>query len=209
MKTKQIVVSAMMIAVGTLLSLFQPFSLPFGGGITIASMMPIVIIAYCYGTKKGLLCAFVFSLLQMLLGMKTVTAFFLPGDSQMVLWKAITVCLLDYVLAYTVLGFGGVFKEKINNTVVAICLGTVLALGLRYIVHIISGTVFFGEWAEWFFTQEGFYKIGEKIMSTFSGNSLAFVYSVFYNGLYMIPEIIITTIVTPIVYKALSASKLV
>ena len=76
-------------------------------------------------------------------------------------------------------------------------------------MHIISGAIFFGAWAEWFFSQDNFYKIGEKILSTFSGAGLAFIYSVFYNGLYMIPEIIITAIVTPIVYKAVSKTNLI
>ena len=58
-----------------------------------------------------------------------------------------------------------------------------------------TGAIFFGAWAEWFFTQEGFYAIGGKIMDTFSGSGLAIIYSIFYNGLYMIPEIIITAIV--------------
>ena len=209
MKTKRLVTTAMLIAVATALSIFQPFQLPFGGGITIASMMPIVIIAYCYGTSWGLFSAFIFSLLQMLLGLKTVTAFFLPGDSQMILWQAIIVCLLDYVVAYTVLGFGGIFKNKIKNDGVAICLGSIVALLLRYITHIISGAIFFGAWAEWFFTQEGFYAIGNTIMNTFSGAGLSWIYSIFYNGTYMLPEIIITAILTPIVYKALSKANLV
>ncbi len=209
MKTKRLVTTAMLIAVATALSVFQPFQLPFGGGITIASMMPIVIIAYCYGTKWGLFSAFIFSLLQMLLGLKTVTAFFLPGDSQMILWQAIIVCLLDYVVAYSVLGFGGIFKNKIKNDGVAICVGSIVALALRYITHIVSGAIFFGAWAEWFFTQEGFYAIGNTIMNTFSGASLSWIYSIFYNGTYMLPEIIITAILTPIIYKALSKANLV
>ncbi len=46
MKTKKLVTSAMMISIATVLSLIQPFQLPFGGGITLASMMPIVLIGY-------------------------------------------------------------------------------------------------------------------------------------------------------------------
>jgi len=110
MKTKRLVTTAMLIAIATVLSVFQPFQLPFGGGITIASMMPIVIIAFCYGTKWGLFSAFIFSLLQMFLGAKTITAFFLPGDSQMALGAALIVCFLDYIAAYTVLGFGGILN---------------------------------------------------------------------------------------------------
>lgn len=209
MKTKKLITSAMLIALATVLSVLQPFQLPFGGGITVASMMPIVIIAFVYGTKAGLFSGFVFSLLQMLLGAKTVAAFFMPGDSQMVLWQAVCVCLLDYIVAYTVLGFGGIFKGKIKSDAASVCIGSVFALMLRYIVHIVSGAIFFGAWAEWFFTQDGFYAIGETIMQTFSGASLAWIYSIFYNGLYMLPEIVITAIVTPAVYFALKRANLV
>lgn len=208
MKTKKLVVSAVMIGIAAVLSAIQPFQLPFGGGITLASMMPIIIVAYLYGTKHGLLTAFVFSLIQIVMGVKVVSAFFLPGESQLTIPVAIGVCVSDYILAYTVLGFGGIFKNKTKNSYAGICLGTVFAVSLRYIIHIISGTVFFGSWAEWFFTQEGFYKIGETIVNNFSGLGLSFIYSVFYNGLYMIPEIIITTMVTPIIYKVIERNKL-
>lgn len=206
MKTKRLVTTSMLIAIATVLSVFQPFQLPFGGGITIASMMPIVIIAFCYGTKWGLFSAFIFSLLQMFLGAKTVAAFFMPGDSQMLVWKAILVCFLDYIAAYTVLGFGGILKNKIKNDLAAITLGSVIALSCRYLVHILSGALFFGTWAEWFFTQEGFYAFGQTITDTFSGTTLSIIYSAFYNGTYMLPEIIITAILTPIIYKALSSA---
>ena len=209
MKTKKLVTSSMLLGIAVVLSIIQPFSLPFGGGVTVASMAPVCIIAILYGTKQGLLAGGVYGLIQMLIGAKTVAAFFLPGDSQMSLFAAIAVCFMDYILAYTVIGFAGVFKGKIKNTVVAVTLGTIFALLLRYIVHIISGAIFFGSWAEWFFTQEGFYAIGEKIMNTFSGLGLSVIYSVFYNGLYMIPEIIITAVVTPVIYKCLENSKMI
>ena len=206
-KTRKMVTSAMLIAIGVVLSLFTPIHLPFGGGITLASCLPVILISFIYGIKTGLFTAFVYSLLQMVVGINTVSAFFLPGDSQMVLWKAISVCMLDYILAFTVLGLGGILKDKLKSNAISIATGTILVLSLRYIIHIISGAIFFGTWAEWFFTQEGFYKIGETILNTFSGASLSFVYSVFYNGLYMIPEIIITALVAPIVYKILSKSQ--
>ena len=135
----------------------------------------------------------------MLLGFKTVSAFFMPSsDSYMVLWKAICVCLIDYIIAYTVLGFGGIFRNKIKNPSASLCVGSIVALSLRYLAHIISGYIFFGTWAEWFFSQEGF-ALGAKILEKFSGQGLALLYSVIYNGLYMIPEIIITAIVALII----------
>lgn len=197
-KTQAITVSAVMIAFAVSISAIcavMPFlNLPFGGGFTIASMLPIIVVSYMYGTKWGLLTAFVYSIMQMLLGFNTVSAFFLPGDSQMVWWRAIIVCLIDYVIAYTVLGFGGVFRKRFGATK-AIVLGSILAISLRYIAHIVSGAIFFGTWAEWFFTQDGFPAWGQAILNTFSGDALAIVYSIIYNGTYMIPEIIITAVV--------------
>jgi len=203
MKTKKLVLSAIMIGIAAILSFIQPFQLPFGGGITLASMMPLIIVSYIFGIKQGLFTAFVYSLVQIVMGIKVVSAFFLPGENQLTIAAAVSVCLLDYIVAYTVLGFGGIFKNKFKNSSAEICLGAVFAVLLRYIVHIVSGTIFFGSWAEWFFTQDGFYKIGESIVNNFSGIGLSIVYSVFYNGLYMIPEIVITAVVTPVVYAVL------
>lgn len=199
--TVRLVESALLIAIAAVIELISKtlgLELPFGGTITLASMFPIVLIAYKYGTKWGLLSGFTYSLVQMLLGAKTVSAMFLPGDDQMVLWRAICICLLDYVLAYTLLGLGGIFKGKFKKPAAELALGAFVALLLRYLVHIVSGAIFYGAYAEWFFTQEGFYSIGEKILGTFSGSSLAIVYSIFYNGLYMVPEIILTTVVAAI-----------
>ena len=201
MNTKKLVLSAMMISVATVLSVIQPFQLPFGGGITIASMMPVVLIGYMYGIRHGMFCGAIYGFLQMLLGSRVVAAFFLPGDSQMTVFAAVSVCLMDYILAYTVVGLGGIFKGKIQNDMLSVILGTVFSTGLRYIVHIISGAVFFGSWAEWFFTQEGFYDIGGYIMANCPVNLLPIVYSAFYNGLYMIPEMVITAVVAPVVYR--------
>lgn len=215
MKTKQLVISAMLIAIATVLSLLKLFELPFGGTVTIASMMPIVIIAYLYGTRWGLLSAFAFSIIQLLCGMGTVSAFFLPGDSQMAVASAITICLLDYILAYTALGFAGVFRGKFGNDVLEILVGAILACILRSIVHIISGAVFFGAWAEWFFADStGLSQISalkgfcDWVMATFTGTSLSVFYSVIYNMAYMLPETIITAIVSPAVFKIIRKSKI-
>jgi thiamine transporter len=157
-------------------------------------MLPIIVVAYMYGTKWGLLTAFVYSFMQMLLGFNTVSSFFLPGDSQMIFHRAIIVCLIDYVVAYTVLGLGGVFRKKFGARK-ALCLGSIFAITLRYLAHIVSGAIFFGTWAEWFFTQEGFPAWGQAILNSLSGDTLSLVYSIIYNGTYMIPEIIITAVV--------------
>lgn len=199
--TRRLTESALMIAIAAVIELISKLvglELPFGGTITIASMFPIILISYRHGVRWGLLTGFVYSLVQMIMGVKVISGMFLPGEDQMILWHAVCVCLLDYVLAYTVLGFGGLFRNVVKNPVGGLVLGTIVALCLRYLVHIVSGAIFYGAWAEWFFSQEGFYSIGSKILERFSGASLAVVYSVFYNGLYMIPEIVITTVVAAV-----------
>lgn len=194
-KTKTLIESGLLIAMALVLSVVSkvlPFHLPFGGSITLLSMLPVVLLSYRHGVKWGLFSAFVYSLLQIVTGFDDVKAFFIPEDYNLA--ASMGIIFLDYIVAYTVLGFGGIFRNNIKNSSRALVCGSVFALLMRYVVHIISGAVFFGAWAEWFFTQDGFYEIGSVIVDKFSGNTLAVIYSIFYNGLYMIPEIIITAI---------------
>jgi len=213
MKTGKFVTTAMLLAVGTLLSLIQIIQLPFGGSVTLVSMMPVILIAYMYGTRWGLFSAFIYSLLQLFTGFGTVTAFFLPGDSQMALGAAISVCVLDYILAYTMLGFGGIFRGKFKNDATAIALGVLVALVLRFTMHVISGAIFFGAWAEWFFADSSglsqiamFKGFCNWVMNNFSGRSIAFLYSFIYNAAYMLPEMVITLAITPAIFKILKKS---
>lgn len=201
-KVTRLTESAMMIALATAISFIcslipvPPFHFPFGGGITIAGMLPIILIAFFYGTKWGILTAFVYSFIQMMLGHSTVAALFLPfEEGGMQLYAALIICLVDYVLAYTVLGLGGLFRHH-PSRVKGIVLGCLVALGARYICHIVSGAIFYGIWAEWFFELDGIYEtMGKTILQNFHGNSLSLIYSTIYNGCYMIPEMIITPLV--------------
>ena len=70
--------------------------------------------------------------------------------------------------------------------------GSLVALTARYICHIFSGYILFAGWAEWFFTQEGFPAFGAKLVESLSPTALGIVYSVVYNGMYMVPEILLT-----------------
>lgn len=197
---ERIAVSAVFIALAAVLSELK-IPLPFGGGLTIMSMLPIIVLSYRYGMLWGLASSFFYSLVQMLLGLDTVSAYFTPGsDSYEVLWKAIVIVLLDYIIAYTAMCLGGLFKNK-KSPSVALCLGAVVAISVRFVVHILSGAIFFGAWAEWFFTDVMAGSFGNAVLSNFSGFSLSLVYSAVYNGLYMIPEIIITAIGAFIIAK--------
>ena len=171
---------------------------PFGGGFTVASMLPVVIISYMYGMKWGFFSAAIYSVIQIVMDLylgkgSTIMALFMPNSEDfMGFGAAIAILIIDYLVAYTLLGFGGAFRKVIKNKALALTLGVVLALSLRYIAHIVSGYIFYGAWAEWFFSQENFYAIGGWILEHFRGNALAVIYSIFYNGLYMLPEIVIT-----------------
>ncbi len=212
LKTQRLTTSAVMIALAAVLAIvcaLIPFlNLPFGGGFTIASMLPIVLISYMYGLKWGFFVSATYSVLQMLMDLalgtsaSVIMALFMPtSDGYMGAFAGISIILLDYLVAYTVLGIGGIFRNRIKSKTLALCLGSVLALSLRYLAHILSGAIFYGTWAEWFFSQEGFYKIGATILEHFSGFGLALIYSIFYNGLYMIPEIVITAVAAVLVSR--------
>lgn len=200
-----LVESALMIALGIVLELVSKMiipEMPFGGQVTIVSMLPVILVSWKYGIAKGLVTGFVYSLIEMMLGAKTVSAAFLPVEEDgLGIWGAILMLVLDYIVAYTVLGLASMYKKAIKKNWISLALGAFTVLVLRYASHIASGYILYGAWAEWFFTQEGFYAWGQTILNKFSGNMLSLVYSVIYNGFYMIPEIIITTIVAAIAGK--------
>lgn len=196
----------MLIAVAIVLELvakmFIP-EMPFGGQITLVSMLPIVLISYRHGMKWGFVASFTYALLEMVLGAKTVSAAFLPGyfgDAAMI-WNALLMCLLDYLIAFSVLGLGGIFRNKIENKSVALACGSLVALGARYLTHILSGYILFSSYAEWYFTQEGFPAWGAQLVASLSPEALGIIYSVVYNGMFMIPEIVLTAVVSVIVAR--------
>lgn len=210
-QTKRLTTSAVMLALAMVLAMacaLVPFlNLPFGGGFTIASMLPIVLISYMYGMKWGFFSAAIYSVIQIVMDLylgkgSTIIALFMPNsDDFMGIGAAIAILVIDYFVAYTILGFGGAFRRIIKSKTLAIALGAALALSLRYLAHIVSGYIFYGAWAEWFFSQENFYAIGGWVLEHFNGKGLALIYSIFYNGLYMIPEIIITTVAALVVSR--------
>lgn len=197
MKTKRLTESAMLIALAVVLELLGKSvipPMPFGGQLTIVSMLPIVLLSYRHGVRWGLASGLGYALIQMALGAGTVTAAFQPGyfgDGTMI-GNALIMCLLDYVAAYTLLGLGGLFRGRIRHHGAALLLGSLTATSARYVCHIFSGYILFSGWAEWFFTQEGFPAWGAALTQTLSPGMLGFVYSVVYNGMYMIPEILLT-----------------
>ena len=119
-KTSRLVISAIMIAIGTVLSMLK-IDFVMGGGITVCAMLPLVMVSFKYGTKWGVFTAFVFSVLQCLLGLDNVQYATSAG-------MAIAIILLDYIVAYTVIGFSGIFKDKAKNFKSALILGIAITI---------------------------------------------------------------------------------
>ena len=215
---RRMTLSAVMLALSTVLALvcaLIPFlNLPFGGCITIASALPIVIISYMYGVKHGLFTSFAYALIQivcdLLLGHSSVIlALFTPSSESFGgFTMAVFVLLLDYLLAYSVLGLGGLFRGRLSKGA-ALSIGAVVALALRYAAHVLSGAIFYGAWAEWFFTDTivAEWAISKWIIANLSGGLLSFVYSLVYNACYMLPEIIITAALALVVARVRNIKK--
>lgn len=155
--------SAIMIAAATILSMFKLVELPYGGSITLASMLPIVIIAYRYGTAWGILCGLVHGAIQLLLGSGTLS--YVTGAASVV-----AVILLDYIVAFAVCGLAGIFRNIKKQSTGLLC-GAVLVSVLRYACHVVSG---FTVWRD---------------ISVPAADAV--IYSFIYNATYMLPEMIV------------------
>ena len=179
-KTLRLTESAIMLALSFILSLIKIIDAPFGGSVTVFSMLPIVIIAYRYATPWGLLVGFTASLLQMLSGLKDLSYGTSAG-------AVIAIILLDYVVAFTCLGLSGIFKGRIKDQGISIASGAFLACLIRYICHTISGCTV---WA------------GISIPT-----SDGLIYSLAYNAAYMIPETVLTVVGAYFVGKMFTISE--
>ena len=204
--SRRLTESAMLLALALVLEVVSKMFIPplaFGGQVTLVSMLPVVLIAYRHGVRRGMICGFGLSLMEMALGGGTLSAAFQPGyfGEGAMLGCAFLMILLDYALAFTLLGLGGCFRNVIRRRGLALAAGSVAALTARYAAHVLSGFILFGGWAEWFFTQEGFPAWGESLVDALSPNALALLYSVVYNGMYMIPEIILTALVSLLIAR--------
>ncbi|MBB6632301.1 energy-coupled thiamine transporter ThiT [Clostridium algidicarnis] len=150
--TRTIIHVGIAIALAIVLKMFRIMQMPMGGSVTLGSMIPIIFIAYVYGPRVGYLTGMLFGVMDLLLGAYVVHPMQL---------------LLDYVLAFGVLGVAGYFKNNIS-------IGALVAISLRFLCHIASGVIFFASYA---------------------GEQNALVYSILYNGTYLLPEAIIAMII--------------
>lgn len=166
-RTLALTESAVMIALAFILGFLKVVDMPYGGSVTAFSMLPIIIIAYRYRTGWGLAAGFAFSLLQMLMGLSNLS--YATSAAAVA-----TIILLDYIVAFAVMGLGGVFRGAVKDQGKAMALGALLACVLRYVCHVVSGcTVWMG-------------------VSIPTSDGL--LYSMGYNATYMIPETLMTVV---------------
>lgn len=169
--TKQLVVCAMAVALAMVTSMLKIYSFPFGGSVTLFSMLFICFVGYLYGPATGMLTGAAYGVLQLLI--------------EPYIYFPLQV-LVDYPLAFGALGLSGCFSKSKHGLVKGYLCG-VLA---RYVFAVISGWLFFGEYA-W----DGW---------------AALPYSLVYNGCYIFAEAALTVLVLsiPAVSKAMKKVKI-
>lgn len=154
--TRSIVYGAISIALSFALSYAKLFKLPQGGSVTFASLLPLMIYCCMFGTRRGLIVCTIYGVLQALQDP------FIIHPMQF---------LLDYPLAFGLIGVSGIFMEKgvfKDKKVVAFLLGGVLAVVLRYACHVCSGVFAFADYAD-------LDKYDTAIAYSMAYNSFAFV----------------------------------
>lgn len=181
-KLQILCVCAVMVALSTALSLVKIWNMPWGGSITLLSMLPVALVSVMYGLKQGLFSSFVYACIQLVFGI-TMDGLLGWGLTAGMLFACI---MLDYIVAFTVIGLAGMFRNKGMTGIIS---GTVIAVLLRFVSHMLSGIFVFAA-------------VG-KLWEGFETDN-TFLYSLVYNGCYMLPEIILTSIGAFFVYKALN-----
>ena len=182
MKNKKIQLlaeGAIMVALATVLSFIRIVKFPWGGSITLFSMLPIVFFAIRHGVKNGLFVSSVYAVIQ--LGQGILFDGLLGwGLTPIALVSCI---LLDYIVAFGILCIAGIFGNKSFGAVIG---GVFLAVSIRFFTHFLSGVLIFGSF-------------GELWGGVFVENS--WLYSLLYNGAYMLPEAILTAVGAVLIFR--------
>ncbi len=151
---------------------------PSGGSIGFA-MLPILIISYRRGFKSGLICGFILSFIQMLSGVYAI------ADTW---YKVMFQIILDYILAYPCVALAGAFfrsfkkESSKNGKIKFLILGTALGGFMKFMCHFLAGFIF---WSS-------------NCPADYFGGPV--VYSLVYNGGYMLPNIIINAIILVVIF---------
>lgn len=154
--------------------------LVFGGTITV-SFLPIIYYSYRHGISWGIFCGLIYAALQMVLG------FYMPPAKT--IWALILCILLDYILAFTVMGCADVFAKMFGRKkLLGYSAGAVIVCLIRFVSSFLSGVILWGEYAP-----EGMN---------------VWVYSLVYNASYMIPNAILGGVFAAIICAAIDPKTL-
>ena len=191
--------SAIMLALASVLSMFQVYKMPLGGSITIASLLPIIIIAYRHGIKWGFVTAFAHSVLQLVIfgGLENI-AYGTTMEARL------AIIFVDYIIAFTALGTAAFFANIVKSNkktarTINFSLGAVVALVIKFICHwLVGAVVWYG------LTKDIWYADNTEHFVHKHG---AWVYSFIYNIQYMLPELIITVVIGVVLVNLLDFKK--
>ena len=178
---------AVMLALSFALSCAKLFEMPMGGSVTVASMLPIMLISIKYGIGAGLSTSFLYSLTQLLQAVASANVFpYCETPATLVL------CILfDYIVPFTVLGLAGLPKtlKATKNTEINVYIGIVSVVILRFLCHFITGVAIWGQWSP-----EGMGK---------------YLYSFLYNGGFLSLDFVICIVCAVLMFRKQEIRKLV
>ena len=174
------------------LSYVKLFELPYGGSITLFSMFPIMLFAYIYGIKKGLIVGLLYGILQ------AIQDPFIIHPAQFI---------LDYPLAFAFVGFSGClsnFKVLDNKPAIKFTISAIIGGFARYVCHVLSGVFAFGAYAKDAISD------GEGIFSILAPSTNAvlnhFIYSLTYNS-FIILYVILVIVAGILLFSSKSFNK--
>lgn len=180
-QTRTLVECGILIALSIVLSLIKIWHNPMGGSVTLLSMLPICVISVRHGCGWGFGASFTCSLFQLAIGIAADGVLGWGLTPQML----IGCILFDYIFAFTILGISGAFRYFGEGGIYA---GITLAFLLRFASHFTSGYVIFTNLEQW-----------NLFGNTISASPA--LYSLCYNALFMLPELILTLTGTVILMR--------
>lgn len=158
---------SLIVSICFVIELFPILTLPFGGSVTVGKMLPLIFFTYFYGLKSGIFAGLIYSILQMII------FFHIPPAKT---FFAFTLAILfDYIIPYLSIGFTALFKNTFCNVKKYFTISIVFSYTVRFLCCAFSGVVI---WSKYIPKE---YNI--------------WIYSVVYNLIYIVPEIIIALII--------------
>lgn len=170
MRTKTITQSALLISLAVVFSFIKIFEMPMGGSINLCTL-PIIFSSIKFNTKIAVINSVTFAFIKLLIGAFSGNVF---------VWcktpiAVIIVVLFDYILAFGLLGFAGIFKKISLKHIkdFGVYIGVTVVFLIRFICHFVTGVVVWSQWS----------------------SQNAYIYSLFYNISYLLPEMLLTLLI--------------